>query len=112
MIYPTNVPEVSSEETFARYVLQSSHIRKSDRTLKPYAFIPHPHRELSVTRHLLATEEEIWSVGEAVATARGKTLHGRGDIRAAVCLTQQLTVRPAPVTGNSNHAEISGWPND
>ena len=34
MIDPDNVPIVESEEMLARYVLQSSHIRRSDQTLK------------------------------------------------------------------------------
>ena len=101
-----------SLELLARFVLQSSHIRSSNQTVKPDAFIPHPHRDLSVTRHLLATEMELWSVGEDVAAVTGKSLYGRSDIQADICLAQQLSVRPAPIDGNSNHADISGWPAD
>ena len=112
MIDPINVPQVGSEETVARYVLQSSHIRRSNQTVKPDAFIPHPHRDLSVTRHLLATEDELWAVGRDVAAASGKVLYGRGDIPVSICLAQQLAVRAAPTNSNPNHANVSGWPAD
>ncbi len=112
MIDPANVPDVGSDELLARYVLQRSHIRGSDQTLKPDAFIPHPHTDLSVTRHILATDAEVWSVGQQIAGARGRTLYGRGDFRTAVCLKHQLVVRAAPIEGNPNHADVSGWPGD
>ncbi|HET6881894.1 MAG TPA: hypothetical protein VFI31_17140 [Pirellulales bacterium] len=110
MIDPANVPPVSDDELLARYILQSSHIRGSDRSLKPDAFIPHPHTDLSVTRHFMATEEELWSAGLDVATARGKTFYGRGDFSAATCLGQRLNVEAAPLPNNPNHANVRGWP--
>lgn len=60
MIDPSNVPQVADDETLARYILQRSHIRGSDHPVKPDAFIPHPYTDLSVTRHLMATESELW----------------------------------------------------
>jgi hypothetical protein len=110
MIDPSQVPNVSADEVLARFVLQSSHIRSSNGTVKADAFIPHPHRDLSVTRHLQATADELWAVGEAVATATGKALHGRADIKADVCADNNLTVHAAPVEDNPNHANISSWP--
>ncbi|MBI3860671.1 MAG: hypothetical protein HY290_02115 [Planctomycetia bacterium] len=112
MIDQANVPDVGAEETLARYVVHSSHIRRSNQTLKPDTFIPHPYRDLSVTRHLLAIEEELWSVGEDVADASGKTLYGRGDIRVTVCTGQQLLVQAKPTSNNPNHADVTGWPAD
>ena len=112
MIDPENAPEVAADEALARYVMQSSHVRRSNQTLKPDAFIPHPHRDLSVTRHLAATEDQLWFFGEQVAMSTGKTLYGRGDIRAAVCLAQKLVVKSAPTESNPNHADVSGWPAD
>ena len=112
MIDAGNVPAVAADEALARYVMQSSHIRRSSQTLKPDAFIPHPHRDLSVTRHLAATDDEVWSLGQQVAVTTGKTLHGRGDIRAAICLAQRLVVKAAPTESNPNHADVSGWPAD
>lgn len=112
MIDADNVPEVAADEALARYVMHSSHVRRSNHTVKPDAFMPHPHRDLSVTRHLAATEDELWSLGEQVAAATAKTLYGRGDIRALVCLAQKLVVNAAPTESNPNHADVSGWPAD
>ncbi len=112
MIDPANVPQVTINETLARYVLQSSHIRRSNQTVKPDAFIPHPHQDLSVTRHMQASEEELWGVGEAIARERDKTLYGRADISAAQCMAQHLKVAAKPIPANPNHAEVFDWPAD
>lgn len=112
MIDPANVADVTTDEVLARFVVQSSHIRRSNQSIKPDAFIPHPYPDLSVTRHLSAVDAELWAVGEQVAATSGKTLYGRGDFQASVCLIQRLVVRAAPVAGNPNHANVSGWPSD
>lgn len=112
MLDPTNVPSVLPEESVARYVLFSNHIRNSDMTVKPDAFIPHPNPELSVTRHIEATEEELWRAGAQVAGQRQRTLHGRADVIVAVCLAEGLSVVAVPLEENPNHADISGWPKD
>lgn len=112
MIDPQNVPDVGADEVLARFVLHRSHIRRTTRTVKPDAFIPHPYGELSVTRHLDATEEELSSIGRAVATTRNISLYGRADFPVAVCAAQNLAVRAAPVSRNPNHANITGWPSD
>src|SRR5262245_53650364 len=111
MIDPTNVPNVANDELVGRYILQSSYVR-SDQTVRPNAFMPPPDLELSVTRHLLATTQELWSIGNDVAAATGKTLHGRGDVQAAICVAQSLEVLAAPLSINPNHAHVTGWPID
>jgi hypothetical protein len=111
MIDPANVAAVGADELLARYVLQSSHIR-SNQTVKQDAFIPPPNLRLSVTRHLMATDDEIWALGEAVATLRTKTLYGRADVTVAACASQNLTVNADALPGNPNHANISAWPNE
>jgi len=103
---------VASDERLSRYILQRNHIRKSDNTVKQDAFIPHPHEDLSVTRHLDLDQEAIWSIGEEVARQTGKNLYGRAENLAATYLDQKLTVSSAPITGNPNHANVSGWPAD
>lgn len=112
MIDSANVPVVASHETLARYVLSGNHIRAANQTLKPDAFIPPPHGSLSVTRHLSATEDELWAVGKDIARSRVRTLHGRGDVGATVCINQDLAVEADPVGDNPNHANIVGWPAD
>jgi hypothetical protein len=111
VIDPANVPDVANDEALARFILFGSHVR-ANRTLKPDAFMPHPRRSLSVTRHLLATEAEIVSLGEAVAKARAKTLLGRGDFGAEVCIGLGLKVEADPIHGNPNHANVTAWPDD
>jgi hypothetical protein len=111
MIDSANVPPIGEGEWVARFVLQRSHVR-SDQTVKPDAFMPPPNLELSVTRHLSSTESEIWSVAQAVATARHRTLYGWADVTAKECVRRQLSVIAAPVEGNPNHANVAGWPAD
>jgi hypothetical protein len=112
MIDPNNVTDVATNELLARYVLQKNHVR-SDQSIKPNAYMPPPDLELSVTRHLSATEEELWSVGEDVAMTTGKTLYGRGDVPTTDCVDQNLSVVAAPIIPNNpNHAHIIGWPTE
>jgi hypothetical protein len=111
MINPESIPDVEPEELLARYILQRSYIR-SDQSLRPNAFIPHPHLDLSVTRHRQATVDEIWACGNDVAAECGKTLYGRADFTAAAALKQYLSVVAARLDNNPNHANISGWPPD
>jgi len=109
MIDPDNVPAVSDDELLARFVTQSKQCR-SDGTVKPDLFIQYRHVELSVIRHLNATEDEIWSVGCDVANAFERTLHGRADILASKCKVDTLRVVEKPLPRNPNHADIAGWP--
>ncbi len=104
---------VEPEEKLSRYILQSNLVRKTDNTVKPEAFVPHPREDLSVTRHLDLDQEAIWSVGEDVARKREKKLYGRAVNQASTYLEQKLKVLPAPdLPGNPNHANVTGWPPD
>lgn len=110
MIDHDHIPPVEEAEMLARYVMQSGHFRKSDLTVKPNLFIPHPYQELSVTRHRDASETEIWTAGEDVATQQQKRLYGRADIQARACISESLRVTAKPFPNNPNHADIEGWP--
>lgn len=101
---------VADQELLARFVLFRRHIRTSDQTVKPEAFIPYPRPELSVTRHLGLAEAELWELGQAVADQRAITLHGRADVRASTVRRQSLRIEPTPEP--RNHANITGWPAD
>ncbi len=101
---------VADEEYLARFILFSNWIRNSDQTVKPDAFIPYPHPDLSVTRHLYLSEEAIWEIGQGVANTRQKTLYGRADFYAAAAQKQLLKIESAPAPNNPNHANIIGWP--
>ena len=112
MIDPANVPEVAAGELLARFIFFSNHFRPGDKTVKPNAFLPPANLLCSVTRHFEATENELWSVGEGVASKRDVTLYGRGDIRAGTCIRQRLVVSKDPIPENPNHANVCGWPAD
>ncbi|QVL32224.1 hypothetical protein KIH39_25880 [Telmatocola sphagniphila] len=110
MFDPAQVPPVDSVEILARYILSSSHFRKSDQTVKPDAFMPHPRVELSLTRHREATIEELWREGERVAAIRKLTLYGRADVTCSAFLEQSLKVEAIPLADNPNHADAIEWP--
>lgn len=112
MIDPQNVPPVDASELLARFLVQKSHFRVSDGTVKSDAFVPPPNLELSVNRHLDATEEETWEVGHSIAKLRGCTLRGRADVFATVFQQRELTVAADAILGNPNHAIVSNWPKD
>lgn len=105
------VPPVESEEWLSRYILHRSHVRR-DNTLRADPFIPHPHADLSVTRHLGLDDADLWDIGRDVARQTCKTLHGRAENQAYTYQNRKLSVIAAPVPGNSNHANITGWPDD
>jgi hypothetical protein len=100
---------VTSNELLARFILHGSHLRQ-DWTVKPDAFIPHPRLDLSVTRHLHLSEDELWNIARRVARQTSKILHGRADVQASDFERQTLRVVAAPVLENPNHANVSGWP--
>ncbi len=112
MLDPNQVPPVAANELLARFIVSSSQIRKSDHTVKPDAFMPHPRVETSLTRHRETTVEEIWLEGERVAAIRQATLHGRADVRTSAFIDEDLTVEAKPLPENPNHADAIGWPTD
>lgn len=110
MINPNHVPDVDDDEILARFILQRSHVRADQKTLKADPFIPHPYDDLSVTRHRDASEAEVWSLGEQVSQQCQKTLRGRADVKTMTFRAKVLIVRPDPLIENPNHANVSRWP--
>lgn len=100
----------TDDEALARFVLFRGWIRSSNSTVKPDGFIPYPYPDLSVTRHIGLSEQEIWQLGQAVADSRPATLHGRADIQALQVTARSLRIVPTPEP--KNHANITGWPKD
>ena len=104
---------VSPGELLARFVMVDRWVR-ADQTIRPDAFIPPKDLNLSVTRHLTLSQDELWAIGQAVANAvarqPGAVLHGRADIRTRDALQQNLRVEAASLPENRNHAHITGWP--
>jgi len=109
---PGAIPSVDPAEVLARYVLFSGHFRTSDNSVKPNAFIPHPYADLSLTRHVAATDAELWAEGQRIAVERTATLYGRADVPANAFTTQGLRTVPDPLPENPNHAVVNEWPKD
>ena len=104
---------VSPSELLARYITSSRWFRRQDQTVKQDAFIPpESPLELSVTRHLNLSENDIWNIGREIATGQLRNLHGRADVETFHVTAQSLNVVPQPVLNNPNHANIVGWPPD
>lgn len=104
-------PQVHDLELLARFVLVRRWLR-SDESLRPDAFIPYPWPDLSVTRHIGLVEDELWQLGQQVAEASRRPLLGRADLETERVRHLELEVQAAPVEGNANHANITGWPVD
>jgi hypothetical protein len=102
---------VAEGEWLARYIVRKQHVRQ-DGTVKPDPFIPFKHVELSVTRHLALTEQQIWDIGDRVASQTHTQLQGRADVQASAYIRQRLRVVAAPEEHNPNHANVVDWPSD
>lgn len=108
----TDTTAVADKEILARFVLFSGWLRSGNR-VKPDAFMPPPNLELSVTRHLGLSQDDLWQIGHGIAEMRPDAkLHGRADITADIARKQSLDVKPTPQPDNHNHANIVGWPNE
>jgi len=102
---------VAEAEWLARYIVRKQHVR-GDGTVKPDPFIPFKYVELSVTRHLALTEQQIWDIGNMVASQTHTQLQGRADTQASAYVRQRLRVIAAPEEQNPNHANVVDWPAD
>ena len=116
MLSSEPVPAVGDGEVLARFIVTPKHVR-SDGTVKHNELVPYQHRALSVTRHLEATEPELWAEGREVARMRGKSLIARLDVVASECRGNHLEVAAEPLKAdgrrllaNPNHADIVGYP--
>jgi hypothetical protein len=108
-----NAGVLPESEKLARFITFSRWVR-SDRTVRPDAFIPHPYPDLSVTRHRDLSESQLWKIGEDVVRFRKPppSLYGRADVTVGVVHAAMLRVEAQPVPENVNHAGIIGWPSD
>jgi hypothetical protein len=106
---------VSNDELLARFITDRSRIR-SDGTVKQDAFMPPPDLQLSVTRQINLTDDQLWRIGKRVvqiiSEKRSALLYGRAEILAGYVSELNLHVEPAPLEDNPNHAHLVGWPVD
>jgi len=109
------LPQVAADELLARFVAVEKWIR-ADNTIRQDAFIPPRDLNLSVTRHRLLSEEQLWEIGQTVANAVSQKqparLFGRADVSVAAVAKTALRAEAVPVAANPNHAHIIGWPQD
>ena len=116
MLFPFS--RLGDSELVARFVLSKRRFRSSDQYVKPEAFMPHPHTDLSVTRHKGISVEKIWKHGKAVAREKAASekrdvpLIGRADLRVSDVRKQSIQAIPDPIWKNWNHANLIGWPSD
>ena len=112
---PASLPPIADDEWLARFITVDWWVRQ-DRTIKQDAFIPPNDLQLSVTRHLNLSENQLWKLGKAVvdilAEKRTAGLHGRGDITSKIVSQQNLMTESAPLPENPNHAHVTRWPLD
>jgi hypothetical protein len=118
MLDPDNVPDVGDEELLSRFILIKKYVR-SDGVVKHNAYSPYPHSDLSVMRHVLASELELWAEGREVARQLSKPLLGRVDFLASIVrgygldvVKDPLSVNGRRILANPNHANIVGYPSD
>lgn len=101
--------DIKIDEVLSRYILDRTHIRYSNRTVKYSAFLPAPDGTTSVFRISSLTGEQVWAVGDReVALKRQKPLVGRADISAAYVLKAGLSLDAD--NNPPRHANINGWP--
>lgn len=103
---------VGPEERISRFLFSSRWFAASTKRVKPDAFIPHPHIELSVSCTEGLDDSVIWEVGEQTAQRHSgqPRLHGRADLKAKSIFEQGLQI-----IRDDNplyHANIKGWPSD
>ncbi|MDQ6968346.1 MAG: hypothetical protein Q9M14_06675 [Mariprofundaceae bacterium] len=104
--------EVGEDEELARYVFSRRQIRADD-TVRPEALMPSPrYPDMSVTRHLSLSEEQIWKIGTQVSIQRSKPLQGRLDLATKNLTKHELLVKADPLPDNKNHANVTNWPQD
>lgn len=110
---------LSENEMLARFVLKKEWIRGVDNTIKQDAFILPKDLQLSVTRHVGISVEQLIQLGKAVAAERsvavgGASLEflGSADIQVQSATVHALKAVAWPLQNNPNHAHIISWPAD
>ena len=97
------------QSRISRFVMQNSHIRSSDHTIKHNAFMPPNGRtDISAFHTDGIVELEVWDLG-ARATP-GRTIRGRGDIEKIAISETALSVDYDNVP--PRHLNIAGYPTD
>lgn len=104
--------KVEDHERISRFLFTKRHYSTQKNLVKPEAFVPHPHIELSVSCTHDLNEEDVWALGTTAMLARSdnRNLHGRGDLLAGHVYAQKLTLDRDD--DPPKHANILGWPEE
>lgn len=101
---------ISENEVLARFGYKNSGYFRTDKVVKPKAFMPDPYKKLSVNRHKDLSSEQIWKIGKQIGRISNRVLKGRADIRMQDVKKTNLEVEVAPEFDNPYHANIIHWP--
>ena len=105
--------DISPSEPLARFLYQRNHMNKKKTMIKPAAFMPNPKStklSISVFRIFKLPINQIWKIGTDVGKQSGRTLYGRGDVKAFVVTENKLQIKPDD--NPPKHANILGWPTE
>lgn len=111
--YDSSLPNnVNDQELLARYLTSKKWFSSLHNRVKPHAFMPPSHLELSVFRIANLPVPTIWKIGRRAIRKmkEPKTLYGSGDILAVNVLDLLLLIQPD--NKPPRHANIVGWPVD
>lgn len=91
-----------------RFIFSKADFNRTQNLVKPRTFMPPPDLRLSVFDIDAPPVENIWIIGEDVASLRSQTLYARADIKTS-CITEHglsVVIDEPPL----RHRTIEGWP--
>lgn len=106
----------SGDLPLTRYIFSSREFSKNNERVKPGAFLPYPHRKLSVFQILGLLSRDIWNIGHNLRS--DKTLHARADFSGSdvtnISGSRELARNIALEIDNNpeRHGDIIGWPEE
>jgi len=101
--------DVASTDRISRFLFTRRWFAPTTGRVKPEAFTPHPHVDLSVSCTEGLAKNPVWQLGREKAERHTNkpTLHGRADLMAHVIRNQRLEIvrDDKPLY----HANVVGW---
>lgn len=100
---------VGTEERIFRFLFSKRWFAVTTQRVKPDAFIPHPHVELSVSCTEGLDDSVLWELGKQTTENRADQpkLHGRANLKEKTIFSQDLKI-----IRDDNplyHTNIRGW---
>ena len=104
------MPQLNSLEDLARYLFHRNEFNSTKELVKYPAFMPPANRRLSMFHISGLGEQEIWEIGERVASQRSLPLLARADIKVSFINKTALIIDEDGTI--QRHVNIVGWPDD